>query len=66
MRKAYALGLYEKAMPDCSWPEKLQTAKDAGFYTVAVFDSSSDCWEESRALADESIRDWKLAGNRSD
>ena len=30
--KAYALGLYEKAMPnELSWKEKLQMAKEAGY-----------------------------------
>lgn len=39
-----------------------RTAKEAGFYTVGVYD---DCgarhWEELTALADETIRDWRKA-----
>ena len=30
-QKRYTLGLYEKAMPEVSWPEKLRIAKDAGY-----------------------------------
>ena len=36
MRKAYALGLYEKAMPDVSWQEKLTIAKEAGYDFVEM------------------------------
>ncbi len=36
MRKSYALGLYEKAMPDVSWQEKLTIAKDAGYDFVEM------------------------------
>ena len=40
----------------------LQTAKDAGFYTVGVWDASGDSrWEEMTALADETLRDWGAA-----
>ncbi len=39
----YALGLYEKAMPDISWTEKLQIAKDAGYDFVEI---SIDATEE--------------------
>ena len=36
------------------------TAKQAGFYTVAVYDESSrDQWPQLTALADEALRDWK-------
>lgn len=36
-----------------------RTAKEAGFYTVAVFDDSeTDQWEELTKLAHESIIDW--------
>lgn len=39
-----------------------RTAKDAGFYTVAVFDNSEkDQWEELTNLAHESIFDWGKA-----
>ena len=38
----------------------LRTAKQAGFYTVAVFDQSGAAqWEESKALAEEALRDWR-------
>ena len=55
MRKAYALGLYEKAMPDCSWPEKLQTAKDAGYDFVEM---SIDATEKkiSRVYSSQEVR----------
>ena len=43
MRKAYSLGLYEKAMPDVSWKEKLQIAKEAGYDFVEI---SIDATEE--------------------
>ena len=36
MRNAYALGLYEKAMPDVSWEEKLTIAKEAGYDFVEM------------------------------
>ena len=36
MKKAYTLGLYEKAMPDVSWKEKLSIAKDAGYDFVEI------------------------------
>lgn len=36
----------------------LQTAKKAGFYTVAVYDPSNKNWEESVRIADEVISDW--------
>lgn len=42
--KAYALGLYEKAMPsDISWREKLEAAKEAGYDYVEL---SIDATEE--------------------
>lgn len=42
--KAYALGLYEKAMPaDLSWREKLEAAKEAGYdYVELSIDASED------------------------
>ncbi len=43
MKKAYSLGLYEKAMPDVSWEEKLRIAKDAGYDFVEI---SIDATEE--------------------
>ena len=36
MKKPYSLGLYEKAMPEVSWPEKLQIAKEAGYDFVEI------------------------------
>lgn len=55
MRKAYALGLYEKAMPDGSWPEKLRTAKDAGYDFVEM---SIDATEKkiSRVYSSQEVR----------
>lgn len=41
--KAYTLGLYEKAMPDVTWAEKLSIAKDAGYDFVEI---SIDATEE--------------------
>lgn len=41
--KAYALGLYEKAMPnELSWKEKLQMAKDAGYDYVEISIDETD------------------------
>ncbi len=44
MMKAYALGLYEKAMPSAlSWREKLETAKEAGYdYVELSIDDSEE------------------------
>lgn len=40
----------------------LQTAKNAGFYTVGVWDASGDKhWRELTDLADETVRDWTTA-----
>ena len=44
--KTYQLGLYEKAMPESDWPEKLKTAKDAGYDFVEL---SIDATEEKIA-----------------
>lgn len=39
-----------------------RTAKNAGFYTVGVYDSSyADSWPELQALAHETITDWREA-----
>ena len=39
-----------------------RTAKQAGFYTVGVYDeNSAGRWMEMTALADETIRDWREA-----
>lgn len=56
MRKAYALGLYEKAMPDVSWREKLTIAKDAGYDFVEM---SIDATEKkiSRVFSEKVERD---------
>lgn len=41
--KAYALGLYEKAMPkELSWKEKLETAKEAGYDFVEISIDETD------------------------
>ena len=44
MMKAYALGLYEKAMPgDLSWRERLLAAKEAGYdYVELSIDDSEE------------------------
>lgn len=40
----------------------IQTAANAGFYTIAVYDDSNkDKWEKLKAQAKESIDDWNLA-----
>ena len=42
-----------------------RTAKDAGFYTVGVYDASGDGhWNELTALSDETVRDWGAAAER--
>lgn len=41
--KTYAIGLYEKAMPnELSWKEKLQTAKEAGYDFVEISIDETD------------------------
>ena len=41
--RAYEIGLYEKAMPDVSWEEKLRAAKEAGYDFVEIsIDASED------------------------
>lgn len=51
-----AIAVYEDAL------YALRTARDAGFYTVAVYDASGrDQWEALTALADEAILDWQKA-----
>lgn len=60
----YALGLYEKAMPELSWPEKLRIAKDAGYDFLEL---SIDASEEkiARVYSDRAQRkqlfDWSYA-----
>ena len=54
MKKAYSLGLYEKAMPDVSWPEKLKIAKEAGYDFVEI---SIDATEERIARVYSSKRE---------
>lgn len=44
--RSYSLGLYEKAMPEVSWPEKLRIAKEAGYDFVEI---SIDASEEKIA-----------------
>ena len=60
MKKAYTLGLYEKAMPDVSWKEKLRIAKDAGYDFVEISIDATEARisriyssrEERKALVD--------------
>ena len=40
--QAYSLGLYEKAMPELSWPEKLRLAKQAGYDFVEISIDASE------------------------
>lgn len=48
------IAVYEDAL------HAVNTAKKAGFYTVAVYDDSNNtCWEELAALAHETILDWQ-------
>ncbi len=42
MKKGYSLGLYEKAMPDLPWKEKLGIAKDAGYDFVEISIDASE------------------------
>lgn len=40
-----------------------ETAKNAGYYVVAVFDDSAElCWNKLTQLADEQIRNWEYGG----
>lgn len=43
MNRAYTLGLYEKAMPELKWAEKLRMAREAGYDFVEI---SIDATEE--------------------
>ena len=64
MNPAYRIGLYEKAMPDCGWPEKLQIAKNAGYDFVELSIDASEARisrvfssrEERRRLAELTFR----------
>ena len=40
--RAYEIGLYEKAMPEVSWPEKLHAAKEAGYDFVEISIDASE------------------------
>ena len=40
--KQYEIGLYEKAMPELSWPEKLAAAKEAGYDCVEISIDASE------------------------
>lgn len=40
--RKYTIGLYEKAMPEVSWKEKLQAAKDAGYDFVEISIDASE------------------------
>ena len=47
------IAVYEDA------PYALRTAKNAGFYTIGVYDqSAAGHWEEVQKIADETIRHW--------
>lgn len=49
----------ETAVYEDAW-EAAKTAKDAGYYVVAVFDgTAADRWPALQALADESIAGWE-------
>lgn len=57
MTKQYSLGLYEKAMPELTWVEKLTLAKECGFdYVEISIDETDkklsrlDCAEEQKAI----------------
>ena len=56
MRKAYALGLYEKALPDVSWRDKLMTAKEAGYDFVEMSIDATDK-KISRVYSSKTERD---------
>ena len=54
--KPWEIAVYEDAL------YAARTAKEAGFYTVAVFDDSEkNHWEELTVLAHEAILDWRKA-----
>lgn len=55
MSCAYTLGLYEKAMPEVGWAEKLHIARDAGYDFVEI---SIDASEEkiARVYSDRALR----------
>ena len=40
--RPYEIGLYEKAMPELSWPEKLAAAKEAGYDFVEISIDASE------------------------
>ena len=42
MSRKYTIGLYEKAMPDVSWKEKLEAAKEAGYDFVEISIDASE------------------------
>jgi len=45
--------------------QALRTAKEAGFYTAAVYDpAADDSWQECVRTADEAVRDWKILVER--
>ena len=47
------IAVYEDA------PYALRTAKQAGFYTIGVYDASAAAhWDEIRRIADESLKSW--------
>lgn len=55
MSRAYTLGLYEKAMPEVGWAEKLEIARNAGYDFVEI---SIDASEEkiARVYSDKALR----------
>ena len=54
--KSYTLCLYEKAMPDLSWKEKLTIAKECGFDAVEISIDETDK-KLSRLTSEEDIRE---------
>lgn len=54
--RAYTLCLYEKAMPDLSWVEKLTIAKDCGFDAVEISIDETDK-KLGRLTSEEDIRE---------
>lgn len=58
--KNYTLCLYEKAMPDISWVEKLSIAKECGFDAVEISIDESD-GKLSRLTSEENIREIEAA-----
>ena len=54
--KKYTLCLYEKAMPDLSWREKLTIARECGFDAVEISIDETDA-KLSRLYSEEAVRE---------